>query len=71
MRSPVQFEKFKPQLEAYFNNTIQFVFTDTHQSRKQFISDRIHSDAPVLDFGCGEFQYYKSLMKTFSKLLNY
>jgi hypothetical protein len=63
MRSPVQFEKFKPQLEAYFNNTIQFVFTDTHQSRKQFICERIYSDEPVLDFGCGELQYYKSLMK--------
>ncbi|GEC79400.1 hypothetical protein [Flavobacterium aquatile] len=63
MRSPVQFEKFKPQLEAYFNNTIQFVFTDTHQSRKQFICERIHSDEPVLDFGCGELQYYKSVMK--------
>lgn len=63
MRSPIQFEKFKPQLEAYFNGAVQFVFTDTHQSRKQFICDRIHSDEPVLDFGCGELQYYKSLMK--------
>jgi len=63
MRSPVQFEKFKPQFEAYFNDTIQFVFTDTHQSRKEFICNRIHSDEPVLDFGCGEMQYYKTLMK--------
>jgi hypothetical protein len=63
MRSPVQFEKFKPQLEAYFNGSVKFVFTDTHQSRKLFICERIHSDEPVLDFGCGELQYYKSLIK--------
>lgn len=63
MRSPVQFEKFKPQLEAYFNNETQFVFTDTHQSRKEFICSKINFDEPVLDFGCGELQYYKLLLK--------
>ena len=63
MRSPVQFEKFKPQLEAYFDNEVQFVFTDTHQSRKEFICSRINFDEPVLDFGCGELQYFKLLLK--------
>ncbi|KRD12681.1 hypothetical protein ASE21_01900 [Flavobacterium sp. Root901] len=63
MRSPVQFEKFKPQLEAYFNNEVQFVFTDTHQSRKEFICKEINFDESVLDFGCGELQYYKLLQK--------
>nr|WP_315223945.1 hypothetical protein [uncultured Flavobacterium sp.] len=63
MRSPVQFEKFKPQLEAYFNDEVQFVFTDTHQSRKEFICSKINFDEPVLDFGCGELQYFKLLLK--------
>ena len=63
MRSPIQFEKFKPQLESYFDNKIQFVFTDTHQSRKEFICERIHFNQAVLDFGCGELQYYKRLIK--------
>lgn len=63
MRSPIQFEAFRPQLEAYFDNKVQFVFTDTHQSRKEFICERITSDKPVLDFGCGEMQYYRTLMK--------
>ncbi|MCV9932963.1 class I SAM-dependent methyltransferase [Flavobacterium sp. LS1R47] len=63
MRSPVQFEKFKPQLEAYFDNKVQFVFTDTHQSRKEFICNKINFDEPVLDFGCGEMQYFKMLLK--------
>lgn len=63
MRSPVQFEKFKPQLEAYFNNEVQFVFTDTHQSRKEFICSKIDFDETVLDFGCGELQYYRMLNK--------
>ena len=63
MRSPVQFEKFKPQLEAYFDNEVQFVFTDTHQSRKEFICSKINFDEAVLDFGCGELQYFKLLLK--------
>ncbi|WP_281635624.1 hypothetical protein [Flavobacterium marginilacus] len=63
MRSPVQFEKFKPQLEAYFDNQVQFVFTDTHQSRKEFICSKINFDEAVLDFGCGELQYFKLLNK--------
>ncbi|HEX8014844.1 MAG TPA: hypothetical protein VF465_06385, partial [Flavobacterium sp.] len=63
MRSPVQFEKFKPQLEAYFDNEVQFVFTDTHQSRKEFICSKIDFDETVLDFGCGELQYFKLLNK--------
>lgn len=63
MRSPVQFEKFKPQLEAYFDNEVQFVFTDTHQSRKEFICKEINFEEAVLDFGCGELQYFKLLNK--------
>ena len=63
MRSPKQFDTFKPQLEAYFNNEVQFVFTDTHQSRKEFICNRINSNENVLDFGCGKMQYFKKLLK--------
>lgn len=63
MRSPKQFDEFKPQLENYFNNEIQFVFTDTHQSRKEFICERIKFSESVLDFGCGEMQYFKRLHK--------
>ncbi|MEO8240110.1 MAG: hypothetical protein ABI576_18540 [Flavobacterium sp.] len=63
MRSPVQFEKFKPQLEAYFDDEVQFVFTDTHQSRKEFICGKINFEETVLDFGCGELQYFKLLLK--------
>jgi hypothetical protein len=63
MRSPKQFEEFKPQLEAYFDNKVQFVFTDTHQSRKEFVCGKINFDEAVLDFGCGELQYFKKLHK--------
>ena len=61
IKSPKQFELFKPMMEAYFDNKIQFVFTDTHQSRKAFICSKVRFDQPVLDFGCGELQYYKKL----------
>lgn len=63
MRSPDQFKKFKPQLEAYFDNLVQFVFTDTHQSRKDFICSKINPEEDVLDFGCGNLQYFKKLRK--------
>jgi hypothetical protein len=63
MRSPKQFDTFKPQLEAYFKNEVEFVFTDTHQSRKEFICNRINPSEDVLDFGCGEMQYFKKLLK--------
>ena len=63
IRSKEQFEKFKPALEDYFNGQTQFVFTDTHQSRKEFICRAINMSESILDFGCGELQYYKKLQK--------
>lgn len=63
LRSPKQFDMLKPTMESYFDNQVQFVFTDTHQSRKAFICDRINLDQQVLDFGCGEMQYFKQLLK--------
>jgi hypothetical protein len=61
MRSPQQFESYKPMLEKYFEGSVQFVFTDTHNSRKEFICSKIDFNQPVLDFGCGELQYFKKL----------
>ena len=63
LRSPKQFEMLKPSMETYFDNQIQFVFTDTHQSRKVFICEKIDFEIPVLDFGCGEMQYFNYLFK--------
>lgn len=63
IKSPKQFALFKPQMEAYFDNEIQFVYADTHQSRKDFICENIDKNVQVLDFGCGELQYFKRLTK--------
>lgn len=61
VRSPEQFQIFKPELEAYFDQKVQFVFTDTHQSRKEFIASHIDFNQAVLDYGCGELQYFSKL----------
>jgi hypothetical protein len=53
------FESIKPTLESYFDNEIQFVFTDTHQTRKDMIFRNLGMDFPILDVGCGELQYFK------------
>lgn len=61
MRSPQQFQLFKPELEKYFDHRVQFVFTDTHQSRKEFVANHLELDQAILDFGCGELQYFSKM----------
>ena len=63
LRSPEQFKKIKPVFEAYFNNNVSFVFTDTQNSRKDFVCSNIDLKQDVLDFGCGEMDYVKKLLK--------
>ncbi len=59
IRSPKSFELLKPNLEAYFDGAVQFVFTDTHQTRKAMIFKALGMDFPIMDVGCGELQYFK------------
>ena len=59
IRSVQVFESIKPTMEAYFDNKTQFVFTDTHQTRKVEVFKALGVDLPILDIGCGEMQYYK------------
>lgn len=60
LKSPKVFETLKPKLESYFkNDEVKFVFTDTHGTRKEHVFKELGLTLPVLDFGCGELQYYK------------
>ncbi len=59
IKSPMAFESMKPIMEAYFNGDVSFVFTDTHQTRKEMIFKTLGMEKPILDIGCGELQYYK------------
>ncbi len=69
IKSPKVFEMVKPTLENYFkNDVVKFVFTDTHQTRKDNIFNVLGCDFPIIDVGCGELQYYKMFAgKGFSK----
>ncbi len=59
IKSPKVFENIQPALESYFNDEIKFVFTDTHQTRKDMIFKHLGMNFPILDIGCGELQYFK------------
>jgi hypothetical protein len=59
IKSPKAFEMMKPIMEAYFEGDVNFVFTDTHQTRKEMIFNILGMEKPILDVGCGELQYYK------------
>lgn len=66
VKNNAQFALVKPALEAYlaqYGIRANLVNEDTQQSRLGFITDETGIDHPVLDIGCGEFAYYKRLMK--------
>lgn len=66
IKSPQQFEELKPVFEAYLaKNGLEanLVLMGTTRQRLEFITNRLEQDIPVLDVGCGEFMYYKRMMK--------
>jgi hypothetical protein len=72
MRSPKVFETLRPDLENYFkNDVVKFVFTDTHQTRKEQIFNTLGMSFPILDLGCGELQYFKMFQNKGFKLPYY
>jgi hypothetical protein len=72
IRSPKVFETLRPDLENYFkNDEVKFVFTDTHQTRKEQIFKTLGINFPILDVGCGELQYFKMFQNKGFKLPYY
>ena len=64
VRSEKQFIALKPSFEQYLAKqglNADLTFNDTHYSRVKFITDNLDTKTAVLDFGCGEFKYYKRL----------
>lgn len=62
------FSKIKEKLEqSYkdnFNVDVNFTAYDTHTDRINFVRNHLDFSNTILDYGCGEFRYFKSLNKT-------
>ncbi len=66
VKSDRQFAEVKTVFEEYLLNQgikADLTYNHTHLDRIEFICKRLENNIPVLDIGCGEFQYYRKLMK--------
>ena len=66
LKSENQFKELKPVFEKYLADEgfqVDMQWQGTKQQRINFISGQLDMDLPILDIGCGEFDYYKKMMK--------
>jgi len=66
VKSENQFHDLKPLFEKYLLKEglqVNLQWQGIKQQRIQFISKQLELDMPILDVGCGEFDYYKKMMK--------
>ncbi len=66
IKSEKQFSEIKPHFEEYLKNegiVASLTYFHTHQDRVEFICRQLEKNVPILDIGCGEFIYYKKMMK--------
>lgn len=72
IKSEKQFKAIQPQLESYLLRqgiVAHLKYGYNHQERINFITEKLNLENDILDFGCGEFLYYKKLMRLgFKKL---
>lgn len=66
VKAESQFLEVKPIFEAYLKESgiqASLIHYSTHQARIKYIVDRIDISLPILDIGCGELLYFKSMMR--------
>lgn len=66
LKNTAQFDLVKPVLEDYLARSgiqAELCHEDTQRSRIRFITEAVGNDTAIVDVGCGEFSYYKRLMK--------
>jgi len=66
VKSENQFNDLKPVFEKYLDGEglqVNLEWQGIKQQRIKFISKQLELDVPILDIGCGEFDYYKRMMK--------
>lgn len=61
IRSPRIFQTYKEILENMCEVPVTLVQGNTHDLRIQFVKNLLDKEKDVLDFGCGELRYAKSL----------
>ena len=66
MKTEEQFYDLKPVFENYLAQTglqVELQWQGTKEQRIQYIVNQLDMNIPVLDIGCGEFDFYKKLIK--------
>ena len=66
VKSEKQFYDLKSVFEKYLEEDglqVDLKFQGTKQQRIQFVASQLELDVPILDIGCGDFDYYKKMMK--------
>jgi len=66
VKNETQFDIVKPMFESYFLKqgiNLNLISSPTHLARIKYITHKIDRDLDILDIGCGELQYYKSIMR--------
>jgi len=66
LKSENQFKELKPVFEKYLADEglhVDLQWHGTKLQRVQFVCQQLDLDIPILDVGCGEFDYYKKMMK--------
>jgi len=66
IKTESQFLDLKPGFEKYLAEQglqVDLKYQGTKEQRINFISNQLEMDLPILDIGCGEFDYYRKMMK--------
>ena len=66
MKSEKQFNELKPLFESYLAESglqVDLQWQGTKEQRIQYIANQLEMYIPVLDIGCGDFDFYKKMMK--------
>ena len=66
VKSENQFNELKPLFEKYLSEEglqVDFKWQGNKQQRVQYIFEQLDMNIPILDIGCGEFDFYKKVMK--------
>ena len=74
VKSENQFKELKSVFERYLAGEglqVDLQWQSAKQQRIQFISKQLETDVPILDIGCGEFEYYKKMMRIGFKAMYY
>ena len=74
MKTEAQFNDLKPVFENYLAESglhVDLNWLGAKQQRINYISEQLEAEIPILDIGCGEFDFYKNMVKSGFKEMYY